>query len=115
MEPSLAHQLMEELRAEREARIPRLVEQFDGAIKYNVLLTDHPLLSDAVCIDFAKRWHAVGAARVAEKVEDWSAGIPYGRNLWKDTGAAVMTVEEAFPAGVPKKNKVSETFKLFKE
>lgn len=74
---------------ERKRRVPLLVEQFDGAIKYEPMLTDHPKWTDDECLAFALKWHAVAVERLAHGEKGWNPdapelrwnhGIPYCRN-----------------------------------
>lgn len=79
----------EAVERERLERVDRLVAQFDGAIKYLPLLTDHPELIDEDCLAFARKWHAVAVERLKVGIRGWDAahperlwnhGIPYCRN-----------------------------------
>lgn len=73
----------ESVERERLEHIDRLVAQFNGAIKYLPLLTDHPKMSDEECLAFAREWHAVAAKRYETGDPKWNNGIPYCRNVWK--------------------------------
>lgn len=77
-----------------EDRIKMLIEQFDGAIKYAPLLTDHPDWSDEQCLAFAREGHAKAIAQLKNamvrdkageghwhnQVPVWNDRIPYCRN-----------------------------------
>lgn len=72
---------------EREARVGHLRSIFEGAIRYNEMLLDHPGWTDAQCVTFARRWHLVAVKQFAERGPDkpgepsgWNRGIPYCRN-----------------------------------
>lgn len=67
-------------------RIDGLVKKFNGAIKYAPMLKDHPDWSDAECIAFARKWHAVAIERLRNGNGDlpWNDRIPYCRNLPTD-------------------------------
>lgn len=76
-----------------EIRAQRLMETFNGAIKYLPMLMDHgdhkPELeqwTDEECIEFAKEMHAlaiIGLTNADElsNFEGWNHGIPYCRNI----------------------------------
>jgi len=64
-------------------RIALLAAKFNGAIKYTPMLQDHPEWTDAECIAFAKKWHAVALKRHKAGDQRWNNGIPYCRNVWK--------------------------------
>lgn len=70
----------EQVERERLERVDRLVAQFDGAIKYLPLLTDHPELADEECLAFARKWYAVAVERLKRGDPKWNNGIPYCRN-----------------------------------
>ena len=74
----------EQIEHERLERVDQLVSQFNGAIKYLPLLTDHPEMSDDEVLAFARKWHAVAEARYRNGDANWNNGIPYCRNQWKD-------------------------------
>lgn len=64
-------------------RIDKLVAEFNGLIKYAPMLKDHPDWTDAQCIEFAKKWHAVAEERHAKGDPKWNDRIPYCRNVYK--------------------------------
>jgi hypothetical protein len=75
------HARVAEAKAERERRIPLLRAKFDGAIRYDPMLTDHPEWTDEECLEFARKWHAVAQKQFKERGETgWNLGIPYCRN-----------------------------------
>ena len=80
-----------------------LIAEFDGAIKYNVMLKDHgedrkhkgaivsPAWTREQCLQFAKAWHAVAIERLRTSTlvdgtyrtkdgKPWNNLIPYCRN-----------------------------------
>lgn len=61
----------------------QLVPKFNGAIKYLPMLMDHPDWTDAQCIAFAKKWHAVAEGRHRAGDPRWNEKIPYCRNVYK--------------------------------
>lgn len=76
-------------------RIKALVAKFNGAIKYEPILKDHPEWSDDECLAFAREGHAKAVAQLREamrrdkvgeghwhnQVPVWNDRIPYCRNL----------------------------------
>lgn len=73
--------------AKRAERVAALRAQFEGAIRYNEMLIDHPDWTDEQCLDFARKWHAVAVTQFAERGPDkegapsgWNNRIPYCRN-----------------------------------
>lgn len=64
----------------RAARVPMLRAIFDGAIRYNEMLTDHPDWTDEQCLLFAREWHAKTVEQAKANPEAWNEGIPYCRN-----------------------------------
>lgn len=87
-----------------ESRIQSLIADFNGAIKYRPMLTDHLDWSNQEALDFAHKWHLVAIAQLKEafrrdragegnwhnQVPCWNNKIPYCRNL-----PTLSMVEEA--------------------
>lgn len=72
---------------ELEERVPKLVAQFDGLIKYTPMLMDHPDWTDDQCIAFAHQQHAIALEKRKIDPASWNCGIPYCRNIWREEKA----------------------------
>lgn len=72
--------LMRDEAEDRAERVPALRAVFDGAIRYNEMLMDHPDWTDEQCLAFAREWHAKTVAQAKANPEAWNDGIPYCRN-----------------------------------